>query len=236
MMFRTLLDLVYPRFCAGCGGAVGANESHVCWDCLSAIQYVAHPYCSHCGDPVFGRVDEAFTCYTCSSATPHFDRALSAARYQGPLQEIMRNFKYRKGLWTGDDIAQLLLACVNSHFDVDEVDAVAFVPLYPARQRQRGYNQAEVLAAAVAHRLRKPLLRRCLARVRPTPSQTGLTAKARASNVENAFKVRRPGHVQGRSVLLVDDVMTTGATVNECARVLKKAGASRVWVATVARG
>ncbi len=236
MIFRTLLDLLYPRVCAGCGGPVGGDDSHVCWDCLSAIQYVTDPYCSLCGDPVFGRVDEAFVCYTCSSLTPHFESARSAARYQGPLQEMLRCFKYRKGMWASADIARLLLACIHNHYDPVAIDSVAFVPLYPSRQRKRGYNQAEVLATVVARSLGKPLLRRCLARVRPTPSQTGLTAKARASNVEHAFKVRRRRLVESRSVLLIDDVMTTGATVNECARVLKEAGASQVRVATVARG
>jgi ComF family protein len=236
MAWASLLDILYPRTCAACGGPVGPDFHHVCWDCLSEVLYVRPPYCVLCGDPVEGRVDHAFTCFNCSSANPHFDRARSAARYHGVLQELLREFKYRDALWLRRDLTQLLESCATAHYDVGgDIDAVAFVPLYPARRRERGYNQAEVLAGALARRLRKPLLSHCLMRVRATRTQTNLTAWERATNVRGAFRARRR-RLEGRGILLVDDVMTTGATVNECARALKESGAARVYVVTVARG
>lgn len=233
---RAWLDLFYPRVCAACGGPVGDEPGHLCWDCLAGITYVKSPYCSLCGDPVEGRIDHEFVCYNCTSTPPHFDRARSAARYAGPLQNVLREFKYRQSLWAGRDLVRLLTACTEAHYDPAQVDAVCFVPLYPARQRDREYNQAERLARGLARRLGKPLLGRCLARVRPTPTQTHLTARARATNVAGAFRARWTRRLKGRRVLLVDDVMTTGATVSECARVLKEAGAAAVYVVTVARG
>lgn len=230
------LDVFYPRTCAGCGGPVGDEPGHLCWDCLAGITYVKSPYCSLCGDPVEGRIDADFVCYQCTSSLPHFDRARSAARYTGALQKVMREFKYRKSLWTRRDLVKLLTACAEAHYDPAQINAVCFVPLYPARRRDRGYNQAELLARALSRHLRKPLLKRCLARIRPTPSQTNLTARARASNVEGAFRARWRRRLKGRRVLLVDDVMTTGATVSECARTLKEGGAAAVYVVTVARG
>jgi ComF family protein len=230
------LDLFYPRLCAGCGGPVGAEPGHLCWDCLAGITYVKSPYCSLCGDPVEGRIDGEFICYNCTASRPHFDRARSAARYTGSLQNVMREFKYRKSLWVRRDLAGLLAACADAHYDPEQVDAVCFVPLYPAREREREYNQAGLLARALARRMGKPLLGRCLARIRPTPSQTNLTARARATNVAGAFRARWTRRLKGRRVLLVDDVMTTGATVSECARVLKEGGAVAVYVVTVARG
>jgi competence protein ComFC len=233
----SLLDLVYPRACSGCGGRVGPDFHHVCWDCLSQVLFVQPPYCALCGDPVEGRVDHQYTCFHCSSATPHFDRARSAARYRGVVQELLREFKYRDALWLKPDLVRLLESCAAAHYDVGtDVDAVTSVPLYPARQRERGYNQAEILAGALARRLRKPLLSRCLMRVRPTQTQTHLPLRDRATNVRGAFRARRTRRLENQRVLLVDDVMTTGATVNECARALKEAGAARVYVVTVARG
>ncbi len=233
----SLLDLVYPRACSGCGGRVGPDFHHVCWDCLSEVLFVRPPYCVLCGDPVEGRVDHQYTCFNCSSATPYFDRARSAARYRGVVQDLLREFKYRDALWLKPDLARLLESCTAAHYDAEaDVEAVTFVPLYPARQRERGYNQAEILAHALARRLRKPLLSRCLMRVRPTRTQTHLTARERATNVRGAFRARRSRRLEDQRVLLVDDVMTTGATVNECARALKGAGAAQVYVVTVARG
>lgn len=236
MAWRTLLDMLYPRMCAGCGKLVAPEPGHFCWDCQSKIVYVQSPFCSICGDPVEGRVDGSFVCYACSESTPFFDRARSAVRYRGVMQDVLQEFKYREGLWMRPDLVRILAACAATHYDVDEIDAVTFVPLYPARHRQRGYNQAEALADLLAKAIRKPLLKYGLARVKPTQTQTHLTARDRATNVKGAFKTRWLSRLKGRRILLVDDVMTTGATVNECSRVLKAGGAARVLVVTVARG
>jgi competence protein ComFC len=236
MAWRTFLDMLYPRTCAGCGKLAAPEPGHFCWDCRSKTLYIRSPYCSICGDPVEGRVDGAFVCYACSESTPFFDQARSAVRYRGVMRNILQEFKYREGLWIRPDLARILEACVATHYKVGEIDAVTFVPLYPARRRQRGYNQAEVLAGLLAKSIRKPLLKYCLTRSKPTQSQTHLTARERATNVKDAFKIRWQSRLKGRRILLVDDVMTTGATANECARVLKAGGAAQVIVVTVARG
>ena len=236
MAWRTFLDMLYPRTCAGCGKLAAPEPGHFCWDCQSKILYVQSPYCSICGDPVEGRVDGSFVCYACSESAPFFDRARSAVRYRGVMQNILQEFKYREGLWMRPDLVRILEACVATHYDMGEIDAVTFVPLYPAKHRQRGYNQAEVLAGLLAKSIRKPLLKYCLVRLKPTQTQTHLTARDRVTNVKGAFKARWLSRLKGRRILLVDDVMTTGATVNECSRVLKAGGAAHVVVVTVARG
>lgn len=230
------LDMAYPRSCAGCGGPTADAEGFLCWNCLSAIPFVQLPFCARCGDPIEGRVDHAYTCYTCTADEIHFERARSAVRYRGVAQQVLRAFKYDAALWLQPDLDRLLHGCVESQFTDLEADAVAAVPLYAARERERGFNQAALLAAALAHRMRKPFLPGVLRRVRPTPTQTHLTAPQRAANVKDAFEVRKPAWIEGQRLLLVDDVMTTGATVNECARILKEGGAARVYVATLARG
>ncbi len=233
---KTGLDLIYPRSCAGCGCCLAADDSHLCWECKSDIQIIVHPFCSICGDPLQGRIDHSFTCYHCCESRPHFDQARSAVRFRGILPRMIHHFKYSFAFWLEEDLAELLLACCQTHFDSAAIDFIAPVPLFHARQRDRGYNQSALLAEALARRLRLPCRPRAARRVRDTLTQTHLTADERASNVHLAFSVPRPSVVFGRRVLLIDDVMTTGATVNECARALKQAGAAQVLVATLARG
>ena len=232
----SLFDLLYPRTCAGCSGPVEKHDRYLCWNCRAGISVIAPPYCSTCGNPVEGRIDHAYICYHCADSTPHFDRARCATRYDGTIRNLIQDFKYNHALWLEDDLAEILKSCVEVHYKVEEIDAVGCVPLFPARQRARGFNQARLLAGALARSLRKPMLRRCLVRVRPTPTQTHLTARDRALNVKGAFEVRSPKAIEGKRLLIIDDVMTTGATLSECAHALKKAGAESVYMAALARG
>lgn len=229
-------DLVYPRACAACGSRDPADGAHLCWDCRSEIQWIQPPFCSRCGTPVAGRIDHAYECAACTARKNHFDAARAAGRMEGPMAGMIHLLKYRGGLWIAPDLADLMLAALQTHYDPAEIDAAGFVPLFPSRRRDRGYNQAEVLARLLCRESGIALLKRGLVRTRPTPTQTLLTAPARADNVRNAFRAPHPKWVEGRRILLVDDVMTTGSTVNECARVLKAAGAARVWVLTAAHG
>lgn len=230
------LDLIYPRSCEVCGAPSDSESRYICWNCRAAITWVQLPFCARCGDPVAGRVDVAYVCYACADTEPGFDCARSAGRYTGPLRHLLQQFKYHEALWLAYDLGAILAACAISQGLVEGVDAVAWVPLYRARQRTRGFNQARVLASELARRLKVPLAPACCRRVRPTPTQTHLTARQRTDNVRGVFSAARRRWLEGRRLLLVDDVMTTGATVSECARVLKAGGAARVDVVTVARG
>lgn len=236
MKWSRLLDLVYPRTCSGCGASLGEDAQHVCWNCRAALRPIAPPHCARCGNPLEGRVDHAYICYHCTQMQPAFDLARSAVRFEGVAATLIHQFKYHGALWLQDDLTDLLEACVQVHYSGVPAEAVCAVPLHPARQRERGYNQARVLAAALAARLRLPFWPRVIGRPRPTVTQTHLTARERLSNVTGAFKVRNADRIRGRRLLLVDDVMTTGATTSECARALKKAGAAQVHVVTLARG
>jgi ComF family protein len=236
MILKAWLDLIFPRACAGCHGRVGDARGHLCWDCQAQLPFVRQPYCLHCGDPVEGRVDEAFTCHWCDDLQPAFDYARSVVRYRGPVQRMIQDFKYHAAHWLAPDLVRLLLAGLQTAPEFGALDTLCCVPLHRVRQRTRGYNQAALLARGLARELNKPFLRNAMLRWHQTGTQTHLTARERVANVRGAFTVARPSTVQGRAVLLVDDVMTTGATVSECARMLKAAGATRVCVLTVARG
>jgi competence protein ComFC len=229
-------DWIYPRACLCCGGRIRERRSHICWDCRAGFPVITEPFCSICGDPADGRVEQRYSCSYCRRRAPYFTMARSAVRFRGPVRDAIHTLKYGATPCLGRDLAQWLVACHTAHFANRQLDAVICVPLYPARQRDRTYNQSALLARELARQIGIPAQLRCLRRTRPTATQISLNARQRRVNVEGAFAVRHPEWVQGRRLLLVDDVMTTGATCNEAARVLKDAGATDVCVITVARG
>ena len=233
---KSVLDLLYPRRCIGCGASSPKTFRYVCWDCWSDAARVEAPFCDLCGDPVSGAVDHDFICYSCSAEKPAFDGARSAARYDGVVGEALRQLKYEKALWLAPDLSGLLFNCLEAEYPGRRFDLLLPVPLHHVRRRARGYNQSAVLARELGRRMGCPSMPGMLRRIRPTISQTNLTAQARLSNVSSAFQYRRGKWLAGRRVLLIDDVMTTGATVNACAKALKKGGAASVHVITVARG
>jgi ComF family protein len=148
----------------------------------------------------------------------------------------LRSMKYDSGLWVTDDLAELLFACVQAEYSSMGFDWVVPVPLYPVRRRARGFNQSALLGQALARRMGVLYKNNKVRRVRPTVTQTGLTALQRAANVSGAFRAGLFSRLNGKNILLVDDVMTTGATVHACAGALKKGGAASVHVVTAARG
>jgi len=209
---------------------------HLCWSCFSRLELHTQALCSVCGHPIEGGAAHAFVCGPCRSARPAFDRARSAGRFVGLLRDQIHRFKYGNALWMRQDLSDLLLGCLAAHFDAAAVDVVVPVPLHSARFRERTYNQSALLAQEVARRIGRRFDGRTLVRTRRTETQTRFDAAHRRMNILGAFDVARPAWVAQRCVLLIDDVMTTGATLSECARVLKKAGARTVWALTVARG
>ena len=229
-------DWFYPRVCPGCGEVSDRAGRHLCWNCLSRVDLYSSGLCTLCGRFAEGQVSHAFVCGACKQAKPWFDRARAAGRFSGVLREQVHQFKYGQALWLKNDLTDLLQGCLSAHFDPEAVDVVLPVPLHPVRQRERSYNQAALLARELAHRIDRRYDGKALVRVRTTGSQTLLDAAHRRMNILGAFSVAQPEWVRHRCVLLVDDVMTTGATLNECARMLKKTGAHTVWAVTVGRG
>jgi len=229
-------DLAFPRVCAGCGGRCDRASGYLCWECFRRLPLFDGSCCERCGRPVETRQAHAFLCGFCLQRRPAFDRARVAGRFRGGLRRMTHAFKYNRALWLADDLAGIVHGCVLAHFDAAAVDVVVPVPLFRTRARGRGYNQAALLGARVARLLDRPFAPRALARVRDTGTQTRLSAAARRSNVRGAFAPREAGWIVGRTVLLVDDVMTTGATLSEAARALKDGGAWRVWAVAAARG
>ena len=197
------------------------------------------PLCSTCGAPFQTRADADHPCARCLQHPPRFGRARACTLYDAgdtgnhPLKSVIQQYKYNREAWLARPLAALLVE--RAPFAVGAYDAVMPVPLHVQRLRWRGFNQAQFLAQPLARAANVTLDPHSLQRVRPTRPQVDLDETERRRNVAGAFRVARPQRVKGRSILLVDDVYTTGATVNECSSVLLHAGARRVDVLVLAR-
>lgn len=225
-----LLDLVYPPKCFVCG-RLGTEA--LCDVCREGFMPVLPPLCARCG-----MTTAAQLCPECSAGAPHyFTRARAAGRYDGTLRQTILAFKYQgwRGLAAplGDYLTQYLQ---TDPFAPDSFDLIVPVPLHPSRQRERGFNQSALLARRVARALELPVNETELRRIRRTRPQVELHASQRAANIRDAFAVRSPTPFHRLNILLMDDVLTTCHTVDECSRVLVNAGARKVYVAAVARG
>lgn len=240
-MLRYLINFLYPPRCAACGQRQPLESSRrVCADCIARIERLPEPVCAVCGIPLRSAAHEGDWCGACVASPPHFGKARAVARYSPRgddddqvVPSIIRRHKY--GL--DQSLAHALAECLDNPLPLagGEYDIVIPVPLHRARLRWRGFNQAAMLGAAVARRLALPLDVAILVRTRATSPQTALDHRERRLSVRDAFAVKRPQRVANRRILLVDDVMTTGATADECARTLLEAGARHVDVLTLAR-
>ncbi len=232
---RSFLNLLYPPHCILCRAETAARE-FACRRCLRTAVPVGTPCCQVCSAPFEGAIEGTFTCPACREQKFAFGCAVASRRNQGSARELVHRFKYQNQLYLRHLLADWLLeAIADPRLQTPQPDCLVPVPLHPTRQRERGFNQAHLLAKIAAQKSGIPLLP-SLKRIRFTPTQTRLDREARIENLRNAFGMIQTVDVRNLHLLLIDDVLTTGSTVNECARVLKTAGAASVRVAAVIRG
>ncbi|MDG1890390.1 MAG: ComF family protein [Verrucomicrobiota bacterium] len=236
-LIQAPLSLVFPEVCQVCGEqAARPSDGYVCLRCIEQLSPVRPPYCGQCGFPFDGEAFQPFKCHNCRGIRFHFESARSVWIVNALMQDLLHRFKYQGALWLLPLFAPRLCQALSDDPASTGWDGVIAVPLYHARERERGYNQSALLAEKVSLYLGKPFWPHALKRIAPTVSQTMLTRSARRSNVENAFSVACKSCVNGRRILLIDDVLTTGSTTSACARACLEAGAQSVCVWTVARG
>ncbi len=229
-------DFAYPRICPICKGKSDRARRCICWNCVAELKrhaFAGTP-CSICGSPIDARLIDGL-CASCRRSKPHFDMARSALAYDAEARNVVHDFKYRRQTWLSADMADILEGCARASFNLNEVDCIIPVPLHPVKFVRRTYNQSAILAASLAKRVGARYSGQILRREKDTPTQTHLGAGGRKKNVAGAFGVAYPEEVRSRTLLVIDDVMTTGATLDEVAKALKKEGAWRVWALTLCR-
>lgn len=236
-MIAKVLDLIWPRTCEVCGRPVDRTGRHVCSECLNRLPFVPQDGCCRiCGRAVEGLVGD-YLCEDCArrSTRPAFDRAGSVLRFEDKAREMLLDYKFNGHLWLRDDFTDWLEASARARFPLEAVDIVLPMPVTRFHRLDRGYNQCVYLAKALAARIDRRYAGNVLKRQGKPKRQSELSEDARRENAKGTFAVSRDAWVRGRTILVVDDVMTTGATLSECAKSLKEAGAARVWCITVAR-
>jgi ComF family protein len=232
-----VLGFLYPEVCQICGNERAAiAEGFVGPDCRNQVRFIRPPFCQRCGLPFPGNLTTSFECENCREMDLHFSSARSAVAARGPVLDAIHRYKYQRALWFEPFLAGLLIQEAKPVLRPEEWDYIVPVPLHPLKQREREFNQAERLARRLGRALEIPVQTRLLKRSVPTRTQTRLTRPERADNVRHAFALRKPRRLGGARIVLLDDVLTTGATTSACARVLRAAGAADVCVWTVARG
>jgi ComF family protein len=220
----TMIDWLYPPACGGCD----EKGERWCEACNRLASVIVSPVCSVCGQPQ----EEQGLCWRCQQARPAYTALRSWAIFGSQVRNAIHRLKYKGDLGVGEAMSRHLIACLRQ--DGGVVDLIVPVPLGLARLAERGYNQAALLAWPVALALGIPYRPKSLCRVRETRSQVGLKLSERQKNVQGAFGARG-AWVAGKVVLVVDDVTTSGSTLNACATALKEAGASAVYGLTLAR-
>jgi competence protein ComFC len=226
-LFSGLLDLVYPSYCLVCGKA---DDDYLCPDCIEMIDVIGDMHCHKCAIPC-----ETHICLDCQSREFAFDWACSAGLYEGVLRKGIHALKYDMHLAIIDQLAGLMVCCYPHRQLNGKVDIVVPIPIHRDRLIERGFNQSEELGRPLCKRISVPLESNALFRIRNMRHQVSLPQDKRMLNIKGAFAVPNPALVLGKRVLLVDDVFTTGATLNEAAKVLKESGALSVYVYTLAR-
>ncbi len=224
------LDLLFPPHCAVCE-RLGA---WLCANCIDKIEPIEPPVCQICGLPRVG-ANRAAICSRCQSSPPQIDGLRAYAIHDGLLRKAIHQFKYEDLRALAEPLGRLMADGWKRLAPPGlELDAIVPVPLHRSRQRQRGYNQASLLAEALGTRLQLPVLEGAMVRTRDTAPQVNLGAQERRANVRDAFQCTRSG-LTDRRLLLVDDVYTSGATLESGCLALRDAGASSVWACTLTR-
>lgn len=236
--WRTAGDLVFPPVCVHCGGLVeGGNLRHLCRQCATMVTFVQPPCCHVCGHPFSGDVHGERCCTHCTELEPAFREGRTCILLKGSGRSLVHAFKYKRAVHVLEDIA-VLIRMTAGMADYVRGAVLVPVPLHPRKERERGYNQSRLLARLFAAaggpgtRVAEPLRR-----LVDTPTQTALDRRTRQSNLKNAFALREDADINAAErFVLIDDVFTTGSTLNACATVLGRAGGVNLDVATFGHG
>ena len=234
---EAFVTLFFPYRCCLCRSYTGNHA--VCIKCWSNVVFIISPFCAVCSKPFFNPIlnDYADTliCTECQEKTLYFKKCLSLGIYQDYLKNIIQLFKFHNQPYIGKFLGTKLASLINNNHEFLDADIIIPVPLQKMREKKRGYNQSLILAQALSRCVQIPISKNCLKRQGNRPPQSNLSMKERKLNVRGHFLVTNQKQITKKRILLIDDVFTTGSTLNECARVLRHAGATEILAITLAR-
>jgi ComF family protein len=230
----TLFQFFLPPQCPCCERFLEEGQQGFCSNCLSEIRWIEPPFCSICGIPFISKEVEDHPCGACVTQRKYFTMARALGTYKGSLQVAIHRWKYEGKTDLTPFFVEWMAEGLNRYWKADSLDLLIPVPLHTHRLRERGFNQALLLVKELSRRTGIPYQKAILQKKKPTLPQVNLSGRERERGVRGAFHAIGKDALQGKSILLVDDVYTTGATANECSKVLMQGGAGRVDVLTLA--
>jgi len=236
-LLKGFKDLIYPNHCLVCKNRLETTgeQNLVCPGCWDKVEKNLPPFCASCGRHLDAKAIAKNTCASCGNEKFYFDRAFSPCAYTGTVKKLIHEFKYGGKDYLANPLGSIMNTFIRDYnLPIQHLDFIIPLPLHQSRQREREFNQAEILSRKVAEEFNKQLLTGALIRSKPTKTQTELTLEERRKNVAESFSVARPELIKDTNLLLIDDVLTTGATSNEAAKSLKQAGAKIVLLMTLA--
>lgn len=237
--FTGLVNLAYPPFCVICNKKVlhTRQDLLICEGCFNKIKKNPPPYCKKCGRSLNGLADNVQICWECSERSFHYERSWSCFLYDGVVKDAIHLLKYSKKVSLIKLFCFLLTGFLRENTEIlKDIDGILAVPLHAVKLREREFNQAYMLTEAIVKEFNTSDFSGYLRRTAATAPQSGLGRNKRFDNVKGTFAVAGSRPMSGKNLLIVDDLFTTGATLNECARVLSKAGAKTIRCLTFARG
>lgn len=234
LLVKSLLQWILPSQCHCCETLLEEGQTGICPTCLSKMRWIEPPFCTRCGVPFLSREGENHLCGGCLTRKRYFTMARAIGTYEGSLREILHRWKYEEKTYLTSFFGEKLEEGFYRYWSRRSFDLMIPVPLHSKRLKERGFNQALLLVKELNRRTQMPYAKRILQKRIPTLPQVLLNGEARETGVRGSFHIQGAEEVRGKRILLVDDVYTTGATVNECSRVLLKAGAQQVDVLTLA--
>lgn len=228
----SLLNFIFPPVCAICENELKIGERFICGDCYLSIKFIESHFCHKCGAPP---ERDKTTCKHCRGIRFHFKKARAVGIYTSPLSEMIHFLKYDRKTNIAKRLGILMGNVFQSDSDLFLSDIIVPVPLHRIRKRERGYNQSKLLAEVISHISGKTLVTDSIIRKKATKSQTMLATEERVENLKDAFAVVAPEKIKGKSIVIIDDVLTTGTTLEEMAKTLVKGGAESVYCLVLAR-
>lgn len=235
----TIVDIIFPRRCPLCQEIVIPKDKRACYGCVSKLHPIEEPRCKQCSKPIVELEQEY--CYDCVRQKHQYERGFAIYVYEGDIKKSLLDFKFQGKQEYAEFYIEQLIRYTGDQLHKLSLDLILPVPLHPRKLRVRGFNQAELLAKGIADFLKIPVCCKILCRTKYTLPQKNLNDKERLHNLEKAFTVRvdklaDSDGLQGKKILLVDDIYTTGSTIEACTRTLLRAGCAKVFFITVCIG
>ena len=235
---NSFFELIYPPTCAGCGTSIYGQKNPICSNCMHHLRMISNPICPLCGAPLSADHDpKSHKCRFCPPGKLYFNKVRSVYSYKDKtIKNLIQSLKFNHQRNLSPPLSRLLYLGFKKYYDkdVNKIDALIPVPLHKSRLREREFNQSLLLSREIVLRTNIPLRNDLAQRIRPTPAQSSLDTKKRMKNLANAFAITPNSSVEGLTVLIIDDVMTTGATINTLSKAFKDKGAAKIFALTLA--